>query len=142
MREETFGPTIPIVKVADVDEAVRLANDSMYGLSASVWTSDRAKAVEIARRLEAGAVNVNDVYSNLFAATLPHGGWKASGAGTRLGGAEGIHKYMRQKAITEPRFSRPKRELLWYPYRARRSTMLQRALHLIARYNVSRWLRR
>ena len=58
MREETFGPTLPVMKVQDVEEAIRLANDSSYGLSASVWTRDRARGEQIARRLEVGAVNV------------------------------------------------------------------------------------
>ena len=62
MREETFGPTLPVMKVKDVEEAIRLANDSSYGLSASVWTRDRARGEQIARRLEVGAVNVNDMF--------------------------------------------------------------------------------
>ncbi|MDF3144732.1 MULTISPECIES: aldehyde dehydrogenase family protein [unclassified Streptomyces] len=103
MREETFGPTLPVMKVADADEAVRLANDSPYGLSASVWTRDTARGEAIARRLEAGAVNINDVYSNLLNFPLPHGGWKESGTGVRLGGAQGMRKYTRQQAITAPR---------------------------------------
>ena len=56
MTEETFGPTVPIMKVADAEEAIRLANDSPYGLGASVWTKDRARGEQIARRLESGYV--------------------------------------------------------------------------------------
>ena len=67
MREETFGPTLPVMKVRDVEEAIRLANDSSYGLSASVWTRDRARGEQIARRLEVGAVNVNDMFTNVVA---------------------------------------------------------------------------
>jgi hypothetical protein len=87
MRHETFGPTLPIMKVRDEDEAVRLANDSPYGLSASVFTGDAARAARLAGRLEAGAVNINNVLSNFFQLPLPMGGWKESGLGTRLGGA-------------------------------------------------------
>ena len=76
MTEETFGPTLPVVKVADEDEAIRLANDSDYGLSASVWTRDVARGERIARRLEVGAVNVNDALANGFNFALPMGGWK------------------------------------------------------------------
>ena len=52
MTEETFGPTLPVVKVADEDEAIRLPNDSRYGLSATVWTGDPARGERVARRLE------------------------------------------------------------------------------------------
>ena len=55
MTEETFGPTLPVMKVRDADEAVRLANDSPYGLQASVWTKDPAKGERLARRIEAGS---------------------------------------------------------------------------------------
>ena len=76
MREETFGPTVPIMKVRDAEEAVRLANDSPYGLQASVWTKDAAKGERLARRIEAGAVTVNDAQVNYLALELPMGGWK------------------------------------------------------------------
>ncbi len=117
MREETFGPTLPVMKVEDVEEAIRLANDSSYGLSASIWTRDRARGEQIARRLEVGAVNVNDMFVNVFAIPIPQGGWKESGVGARLGGAHGIRKYCRPQAITATRLA-PRSELLWYPYTA------------------------
>ncbi len=120
MREETFGPTIPVMKVADQEEAIRLANDSQYGLSATVWTKDIGRGKDIAKRLEVGGVNINDTYSNLFCFPLPHGGWKSSGIGSRLGGPQGIRKYCRQQAITTPRVPRMENQLLWYPYSARR----------------------
>lgn len=131
LREETFGPTIPVVKVADEDEAVRLANDSEYGLSATVWTGSRARGQRVARRLDVGAVNVNDTFANLFALTLPHGGWKESGVGTRFGGARGVRKYARQQAVTAPRFPVLKRELLWYPYESDRVRLVGRLLRAI-----------
>jgi len=115
ISEETFGPTIPVMKVADEDEAVRLANDSVYGLSATVWTGDRKRGERVARQLEAGAVNINDAFANLFSFALPMGGWKDSGIGARWGGAAGIRKYCRQQAITVPRGPAMKRELAWYP---------------------------
>ncbi|HET7735365.1 MAG TPA: aldehyde dehydrogenase family protein [Nocardioidaceae bacterium] len=132
MTEETFGPTIPVMRVADEDEAIRLANDSPYGLSATVWTRDHARGQRVARRLDAGAVNINDVFSNLFAMTLPHSGWKASGIGARLGGAYGLHKYCRVRAVTEPRLPVLARELTWYPYSSRRTAIAGKVLRAAA----------
>ncbi|MFI6997235.1 aldehyde dehydrogenase family protein [Nocardia sp. NPDC050175] len=116
ITEETFGPTLPVMKVADEAEAVRLANDSIYGLSASVWTGDKDRGERIARQLNAGAVNINDVFSNLFNFALPMGGWGQSGIGARWGGANGVRKYCRQQAITAPMLPTQDKELFWYPY--------------------------
>jgi acyl-CoA reductase-like NAD-dependent aldehyde dehydrogenase len=103
MTEETFGPTLPIMKVSGVDEAIRLANDSPYGLSASVFSKDVERAKAVAVQLDCGAVNINDVISNLMCTTAPMGGWKTSGMGVRFGGAEGLRKYCRQEAVVAPR---------------------------------------
>jgi acyl-CoA reductase-like NAD-dependent aldehyde dehydrogenase len=103
MTEETFGPTLPIMKVSSVGEAVRLANDSPYGLSASVFSKDVERAKDVALQLDAGAVNINDVVANLMCITAPMGGWKGSGIGARFGGADGIRKFCRQETIVVPR---------------------------------------
>ena len=103
MTEETFGPTLPIMKVSTVAEAVRLANDSPYGLSASVFSRDAERANDVALELDCGAVNVNDVISNLMCATAPMGGWKTSGIGARFGGADGLRKFCRQEVVVAPR---------------------------------------
>lgn len=132
MREETFGPTIPIVKVADAAEAIRRANQSGYGLSASVWTRDTSRGERIARVLEAGAININDTVANLFEMGLPHGGWKQSGSGARLGGAAGLRKYTRQQAITAPRVRPLPWEPLWYPYGPRKARVVRRLLDAVA----------
>ena len=142
MRDETFGPTIPVMKVADEEEAIRLANDSEYGLSATVWTKDIDRGRDIAHRLEVGAVNINDAYSNLFCFPLPHGGWKSSGLGSRLGGPHGIRKYCRQQAITTPRVPRMENQLLWYPYSARRGRTVAALLRLFVARDARRRLRR
>jgi acyl-CoA reductase-like NAD-dependent aldehyde dehydrogenase len=130
MTEETFGPTMPIMKVADADEAVRLANDSEYGLAASIWTKDAARGEELARRVEAGAVCVNDAQLNYVALELPMGGWKASGLGSRHG-AGGIRKYCRQQSILVTRFAPPKADVHFYPFRARTTNLVGRALKLL-----------
>jgi acyl-CoA reductase-like NAD-dependent aldehyde dehydrogenase len=115
IREETFGPTIPVIKVANEREAIRLANDSDYALSASVWTTDSDRGRRVARQIEAGAVNINDVMANAFCLALPMGGWKESGIGSRFGGRSGLLKYCRQQAITSPRFRPGSDEIMWYP---------------------------
>ena len=127
MTEETFGPTLPIMKVADAEEAIRLANDSPYGLGASVFTRDTERGEQIARRLEAGAANVNDAMINYTALELPMGGAKASGLGSRHG-MGGIRKYCSQQAlVVTPRLAL-KREPHMYPYTRRGTKRLGKAL--------------
>ncbi len=123
MTEETFGPTLPIMKVSDADEAVRLANDSVYGLGASVFSKDTEKGEAIARRLQSGAANVNDAMINYTVLELPMGGAKSSGLGSRHG-AGGIRKYCSQQAIVVTPKLAMKKELFMYPYKSRTSKML------------------
>ena len=129
MTDETFGPTLPIMKVGDAEEAVRLANDSPYGLAASVWTRDAARGEDVARRVEAGAVCVNDAQINYVALELPMGGWKASGLGSRHG-AGGIRKYCDQQAILITRFA-PKKDLHMFPNSKLKSGLIGRTLRLL-----------
>ncbi len=129
MSDETFGPTLPIMKVRDADEAVRLANNSPYGLGSSVFTRDVKRGEQIARRLEAGAANVNDAMINYTVLELPMGGAKASGLGSRHG-AGGIRKYSSQQAIVVTRLGM-KKEPFMYPYKARTSRMLGRMFKLL-----------
>ncbi|HEX8752544.1 MAG TPA: aldehyde dehydrogenase family protein, partial [Solirubrobacterales bacterium] len=118
MRDETFGPVVGVMKVRDSEEALRLANDSRYGLSGSVF-GERERAERVARRVECGAINVNDVLVNYFASDVPMGGWKQSGIGTRHG-EYGIKKFCRSESLVITRFA-GKREPTWYPYtRSRR----------------------
>lgn len=134
MREETFGPVLPIVRVANADEAVELANDSDYGLQASIWSGDISRAETIATRVESGGVCVNDVMTNLAAFGAPFGGWKSSGVGGRHG-EQGIKKYCKPQTVMSTR-SLFKRELTWFPY----SGIVERAIHgiVIARARLTR----
>ena len=129
MTEETFGPTLPVMKVRDADEAIRLANDTPYGLQASVYTRDLVRGEAVARRIQAGAVVVNDANANYLALEAPMGGWKQSGIGVRHG-AEGIRKYCRRQTIVLTRFAM-KKDLYFFPYARRRSEFLVGLLKLL-----------
>ena len=129
MTEETFGPTLPVMKVADEEEAIRQANDSPYGLGAAVFTKDLARGERVARRIDAGAVCVNDAALNYLALELPMGGWKESGLGVRHGPA-GLRKYTHQQALMVTRFA-PKREIHYFPYNARVTNLITRGIKLL-----------
>ncbi|RMI31365.1 aldehyde dehydrogenase family protein [Nocardia stercoris] len=132
ITEETFGPTIPVIKVTDENEAIKLANDSIYGLSASVWTGSVSRGQRIARHLDAGAVNINDATINLFNFALPHGGWGQSGTGYRWGGADGVRKYCRKQAITAPALPTQKKEMLWFPYDMKKFGFMRGAMRAMS----------
>src|SRR5439155_17303939 len=124
MTEEPFGQTLPIKKVRDEDEALRLANDSRYGLNSSVFTGDLEKGERIARSLTAGNACVNDAVINYAATEMPFGGSGESGVGVRLGAA-GIQKYCQVQSIAFTSFA-GKRELYHFPYTSSRSRLLER----------------
>ena len=130
MREETFGPVIPVMKVRDVEQAIELANDTTYGLGSSVFAGDPAEGERIARRIEAGHCNVNDVLVNYNVLGLPMGGWKNSGIGVRHG-AQGIRRFCRTEALTVPRLPQAKSEPFWFPYNARKRGALRRLYRFI-----------
>ncbi|MFO7264424.1 MAG: aldehyde dehydrogenase family protein [Bacillota bacterium] len=118
MREETFGPVLCVVPFDSEEEAVRLANGTEYGLNASVWSRDLAKAWRVADRLVSGAVVINDVIVSVSNPHLPFGGAKASGIG-RYHGEIGLQTFCHQKSIVVDR-GRRKTEVQWYPYRGKR----------------------
>lgn len=128
MRDETFGPVLPIMAVADDDEAIRLANDSSYGLNSSVWTADADAGQRMAAALEAGNVCVNDVMDSYAVPALPFGGVKESGIG-RVHGPDGLQAMSTVKSVLTDRFGLP-RELWWYPTPPRLGSLGSRALVL------------
>jgi acyl-CoA reductase-like NAD-dependent aldehyde dehydrogenase len=130
MREETFGPVLPVMRVRDAEEALRIANDSPLGLSGSVWSGDAGRAVALARRLETGSVAINDVLVNYFCVEAPLGGVKGSGIGLRHG-PEGLRQFCRIETIVEdhpllgwlsPFVGRE----LTFPYKSRTQRLLRR----------------
>ena len=137
MRDETFGPVVGVMKVRDSEEALRLANDTRYGLAASVF-GEKDRAERIARRIEAGSVNVNDVITNMAAMGVPMGGWKQSGIGFRHG-EYGIKKYCRAESIVVTRFG-GKREPNWYPYTKARRGLVDRVSRAVSARDLKRRL--
>jgi acyl-CoA reductase-like NAD-dependent aldehyde dehydrogenase len=114
MREETFGPVLPVMPFHSDDEAVELANDSEFGLSASIWTSNRARGEALARRIHAGTVMVNDVVSCFGISEAPHGGVKASGLG-RTHGWLGLEEMVTTKYLDSDLLP-GMRKVWWYGY--------------------------
>jgi acyl-CoA reductase-like NAD-dependent aldehyde dehydrogenase len=128
MREEIFGPVVPVVTVDSEAEAIELANDSRFGLGASVWTRDRARGERIARQLEAGTVWINDHMFTHGAAACAWGGVKDSGLG-RSHSKHGLLECVELKTLTwEPSRAR---NFWWFPYDASLASGLHAAAQLI-----------
>ncbi|MBI2519853.1 MAG: aldehyde dehydrogenase family protein [Bdellovibrio sp.] len=113
-REETFGPVLPLMPFDDEAEVIHLANDSEYGLSASVWSGDTERAIRVARQLKTGNVSINNVMVTEGNHYLPFGGVKKSGIG-RYKGVWGLHAFSNLKSVVIDANS-PKIEANWYPY--------------------------
>ncbi len=103
-REEIFGPVLAVIPYDGEDEAVRIANDSDYGLSGTVWTQDVERGIDIARRVRTGTYTVNGFMLEFCS---PFGGFKSSGMGRELG-PEGLRAYLEPKSISLPAGTQPK----------------------------------
>lgn len=113
MTEETFGPLLPIIPFDSDEEAIALANDSEFGLAASIWTRDRKRGEAMAERIEAGTIMVNDAIAGFGICEAPHGGFKASGVG-RTHGLPGMQEMVRVRYIDVDRVMMKKP--WWYGY--------------------------
>ena len=138
MSEETFGPVVAIMRVRDEDEAVRLANDSKYGLSGSVFTKDPKKVMRIGQQLKTGSVVHNDASVIYGVAEAPFGGRKDSGLG-QVNGRNAIRGYTHALPILIDRWGR-KKENIWYPYADKTVKTLESTIkvafgnHLVRRF--------
>lgn len=129
MTEETFGPVLPVMTFSDVEEAVALANDSRYGLTASVWTRDKKMAAWVAEQLEVGSVTVND---HMFSFTEPKaiwGGIKQTGMG-RTHGPYGLLEVLNIKFVSAD-FARKRERLWWFPYAPEKLQVFEKSLILL-----------
>jgi succinate-semialdehyde dehydrogenase/glutarate-semialdehyde dehydrogenase len=124
MREETFGPVLPVMEVRSLEQAIALANDTPYGLTASGWTRSEATARRLQRELLAGVVSINDHASSFGEPTAPWGGVKWSGIG-RTHGLLGLREMVHPKYVSLDRGRGP--ELWWYPYDRRFSALMRAA---------------
>ncbi|HEY3356300.1 MAG TPA: aldehyde dehydrogenase family protein [Polyangia bacterium] len=131
MRKEIFGPVMPIMRVEDEEEAIRLANDSHLGLLGYVFTKDRDKGRRIAERMEAGTVMVNDVLATYGMPETPWAGVKQSGLGMTHSD-DGLRALCQTRHVNVDRFA-PKRELWWYPYGEKPYRLLMGAMRLLWR---------
>lgn len=138
MQEETFGPIVPIMRVKSEEEALRLANDSQYGLSSTLWTRDNDKALRLARRIDAGSVCVNDSCITYGALEAPFGGMKESGLG-QMHGPHALRGYCFAKPVILDRFQQ-KEEMVWYPYTKDKAALLQKIMRWVWGTPIGRWM--
>ncbi len=115
MREETFGPLVGVMKVDSMDEAIRLANDSDLGLTGSVWSNDRKEAERLGRRIQAGAITINDHLMSHGLAETPWGGFKQSGIG-RTHGEIGFSEMTEPQCIVRDYMPAVRKNMWWHPH--------------------------
>jgi succinate-semialdehyde dehydrogenase/glutarate-semialdehyde dehydrogenase len=129
MTEETFGPVLAIMVVDNIDQAIELANDSMYGLSAYAWTNDKKLADRCIRELQAGTVMINDTTSSWGEPNAPWGGYKMSGIG-RTRARFGLEEMVQVKYASYDKGGN-KRNLWWFPYNEKSVAFFLDAVQLL-----------
>jgi succinate-semialdehyde dehydrogenase/glutarate-semialdehyde dehydrogenase len=138
MTKETFGPVVSIMRVADEREALRLANDSPYGLNGNVWTRDKRKGFRLAEQMETGGVCINDMALTYGVPEAPFGGVKQSGVG-QVNGETGMRGYCHAHPMIVDRFG-GKKVQGGYPYRAKDLQGMKKFANLLWRGPLGRWL--
>jgi succinate-semialdehyde dehydrogenase/glutarate-semialdehyde dehydrogenase len=138
MQEETFGPVLPIMVVANEAEAIREANRSNYGLLASVWTTNTNRGKQIAAQIEAGTVIINDVMYTHSAAETPWFGIKESGTGITHS-HHGLREFVRMKHINWDILPL-KKNIWWYPYSAKTRGQLNFLTRLLHKWGFKKWV--
>lgn len=132
MKEESFGPLLPIMSFENLDEAIALANDSESGLSAVLFTRNKERALDLAKKIESGNVSINDCMDHFLIMDAPFGGWKNSGLGVRHS-AEGLLQFTKPQTIFWHRFPLPiarHREFWWFPYKKWSFNLMKRLIRL------------
>ena len=130
MREEIFGPIVPIQRIDSDEEGISLANDSHLGLNAYVFSKSRARALDVAEKIEAGSVVVNDVMLNYGACETPFGGLKESGFG-RVHGDDSLRELCDKRHVNYGRIPMPARDPLWFPYSSASYTLFSKGLDVL-----------
>lgn len=138
MSEETFGPILPIMRVRDEDEAIRMANETEYGLSANIWTRDKRKGFTMAQRIHAGSVCMNDINVTYGVLEAPFGGRKNSGLG-QINGDIGLRGYCYTQPIVIDRFNN-KQTTNRYPYSIKTDALFQKFIHFLWGTWLGRWI--
>ena len=137
MTKETFGPVVAIQRVKSEEEALALANDSEYGLNGNVWTTDTAKGMRLAQRIETGGVCVNDMAMTYGVPEAPFGGVKASGVGA-VNGAQGVRNYCHAQPILADRKGKGPIQG-GYPYTRKAEDQMQKFIKLLFGTRIGRW---
>ncbi len=137
MVDETFGPIVPIMRVKDEEEAIKFANDSHYGLGATIWTSDNFKATSLAQVIQAGSVCINSMGVTYGCLEAPFGGRKSSGVG-QVNGVNGLRGYCYQLPVIIDRF-KGKKSRSFYPFSAKKDEMLQKTVRFLFGTALGRW---
>ncbi len=138
MRDETFGPVLPIMRVRDEEEALARANDTSYGLAANVWTRDVGRGQELAGRIVAGSVGINDMTMTYGAPETPFGGRKESGVGA-VNGESGLRSFCHAQPVFVDRFG-GKQTAGTYPHSVKKDEGLKRVIRFLWAGPLSRWL--
>jgi len=123
MREETFGPVLPVMRVDCAEQAVALSNAGPLGLCASIWTADEERAQRLGAAVEAGLLGINDLGSHYAIAALPFGGVKSSGLGWRHS-EEGLRMFCRPQSVCVHEFPAAAPDPWWFPYSQRKTRLV------------------